>query len=84
MVVLDKLDPCASVAIQLPTASLMRTLFVVAPALQVVVLDKLDPCASRRNLEALSASPRLKFIKGDISAADLVAVRGWAGGWASC
>lgn len=52
-----------------------------ARCLQVVLLDRMDPCASTRNLEAArTAAPgRLKLVRGDILAADLVqvAARGW-------
>lgn len=44
--------------------------------LQVVVLDRLDPCASTKNLEAAQAAApgRLKLVRGDILAADLLQV----------
>ncbi|KAL4437244.1 hypothetical protein ABPG75_004383 [Micractinium tetrahymenae] len=44
------------------------------PLYKVVVLDRLDYCASTRNLEAAEAAAggRLKLVRGDVLAADLV------------
>ncbi|KAE8678412.1 Trifunctional UDP-glucose 4,6-dehydratase/UDP-4-keto-6-deoxy-D-glucose 3,5-epimerase/UDP-4-keto-L-rhamnose-reductase RHM1 [Hibiscus syriacus] len=42
------------------------------PDYKIVVLDKLDYCSSLKNLDPSSSSPNFKFIKGDISSADLV------------
>jgi dTDP-D-glucose 4,6-dehydratase len=36
------------------------------------VLDKLDYCATLNNLDTVSGSPNLKFVKGDIQSSDLV------------
>eukprot|EP00959_Pyramimonas_sp_CCMP1952_P175009 3657214-Pyramimonas_sp.AAC.1 len=38
----------------------------------VVVLDKLDYCSSVKNFDAMRDCPNFKFVKGDISSADLV------------
>lgn len=39
---------------------------------RIVVLDKLDYCASIKNLAEVMGLPNFKFIKGDITSADLV------------
>eukprot|EP00240_Pyramimonas_obovata_P003971 CAMPEP_0118930744 /NCGR_PEP_ID=MMETSP1169-20130426/7327_1 /TAXON_ID=36882 /ORGANISM="Pyramimonas obovata, Strain CCMP722" /LENGTH=357 /DNA_ID=CAMNT_0006873147 /DNA_START=33 /DNA_END=1102 /DNA_ORIENTATION=- len=42
------------------------------PQYKVVVLDKLDYCSSVKNFDAMKDCPNFKFVKGDISSADLV------------
>ncbi|XP_042488528.1 trifunctional UDP-glucose 4,6-dehydratase/UDP-4-keto-6-deoxy-D-glucose 3,5-epimerase/UDP-4-keto-L-rhamnose-reductase RHM1-like [Macadamia integrifolia] len=42
------------------------------PDYKIVVLDKLDYCSSTRNLSPARSSPNFKFVKGDITSADLV------------
>lgn len=42
------------------------------PQYKLVVLDKLDYCASRKHLAHLEGTPNFKFVKGDITSADLV------------
>jgi dTDP-glucose 4,6-dehydratase len=43
------------------------------PEDQVTVLDKLTYAGNERNLEAVRADPRFRFVRGDIADADLVA-----------
>eukprot|EP00250_Pteridium_aquilinum_P001004 c11184_g1_i1 orf=167-1312(+) len=42
------------------------------PGYKIVVLDKLDYCSNLKNLLPSSNSPNFKFVKGDITSADLV------------
>ncbi|KAK2661174.1 hypothetical protein Ddye_007707 [Dipteronia dyeriana] len=42
------------------------------PDYKIVALDKLDYCSSLRNLLPCRSSPNFKFLKGDITCADLV------------
>ena len=42
------------------------------PDYNIVVFDKLDYCANLNNLKSIAGLPNFKFIKGDISSADLL------------
>ncbi|XP_075506479.1 trifunctional UDP-glucose 4,6-dehydratase/UDP-4-keto-6-deoxy-D-glucose 3,5-epimerase/UDP-4-keto-L-rhamnose-reductase RHM1-like [Primulina tabacum] len=42
------------------------------PEYKIVVLDKLDYCSNLKNLLPSKGSPNFKYVKGDISSADLV------------
>lgn len=42
------------------------------PEYKIVVLDKLDYCSNLKNLSPSRSSPNFKFVKGDITSADLV------------
>jgi len=42
------------------------------PQYKIVVYDKLDYCANLKNLDSIRDLPNVKFVKGDITAADLV------------
>ncbi|KAH9798599.1 trifunctional UDP-glucose 4,6-dehydratase/UDP-4-keto-6-deoxy-D-glucose 3,5-epimerase/UDP-4-keto-L-rhamnose-reductase RHM1 [Citrus sinensis] len=42
------------------------------PDYEIVALDKLDYCSSLKNLHPSRASPNFKFLKGDITCADLM------------
>ena len=42
------------------------------PKYRIVALDKLDYCSNLKNLAPCRSSPNFKFVKGDITSADLV------------
>jgi dTDP-glucose 4,6-dehydratase len=42
------------------------------PNYKIVVFDKLDYCANLNNLKSIAGLPNFKFIKGDITSADLL------------
>ncbi|GJM90673.1 hypothetical protein PR202_ga06975 [Eleusine coracana subsp. coracana] len=42
------------------------------PDYNIIVLDKLDYCSNMKNLLPVCSSPNFKFVKGDITSADLV------------